>query len=306
MADTHVATRSGATAIDAVEATPPAEDYDAYDVPWRIDVPALRQLRIVRKELPALAAVPLAHEDPDGVLTLPGAVTVRRRLGLGGTFRLSTMTRLGVVALGTAAVGFIGSTSSVGDVAVPKSAAGATNPVGNARVIGADLWQAAAPRTSAWAAGPIVFARQDPTTTCASSALPSDRTASRRSTGTGAVGNQHVSRLATPQAASRLVGSYLANLRRCQRQALGGDGGSVQIRTLGTYPGVSDGLTVVGVFYRLAGKGPLGPATGANLFAVGRDGRFVTALELDVSGAPGRIPVEQFTAVAKAALTRLR
>ncbi len=310
MTDTHVAPRSGADADDGADTalldppvppavTPPVEDYDDYDLPWRIDVPKLSTLRIVRKELPPRVDAHPLPEDPDGVLTLPGAVAVHRR-GRGGRFRLSTMNRLGIVALGSAALGFIGSTASISEIA---AAGPAVNPVGNARVIDADLWQAAAPRTKDWTAGPIVFARQDPAASCASAALPADRTASRHSTGSRAVGDQHVTRMATPAAAGRLVERYLDNLRSCQRKVYGG---SAQITTLGNYPGVADGLTVVGVFYRLKDNGPLGASTGANLFAVGQDGRFVTALELEVTGARGRIPVEQFAAVAKAALTRLR
>jgi hypothetical protein len=69
---------------------------------------------------------------------------------------------------------------------------------------------------------------------------------------------------------------------------------------------VRDGLTVVGVFYSLKRPGPFGTKHGAHLFAIGRDGRLLTTLELNVPGAPGRIPVGQFTAVAKRALAELR
>lgn len=306
MADTQVAPRSGANADDAgetalLERTAPADELDAYDVPWRIDVPKLSTLRIVRKELPPREAADPLPADADGVLTLPAAVAVRRRLA---RLRLTTMNRLGIVALGSAALGFIGSTAGAGDLPAPKAAAATANPVGNARVIDAELWQAATPRIKDWTAGPIVFARQNPAATCASAALPADRTASRHSTGTRAAGDQHVTRMATAQAADRLVERYLDNLRACQKKAF--PAGTVQVRTLGSYPGVADGLTVVGVFYTLTGQGPLGPANGANLFAVGRDGRFVTTLELDVTGTRARIPAAQFTAVAKAALIRLR
>ena len=106
-----------------------------------------------------------------------------------------------------------------------------------------------------------------------------------------------------PKAAEALIATWLAGVRSCERQAYGK---TAVIRTLGTYPGVGEGLTVVGVFYTLPKPGPFGTKRGADLFAVGRDGRLVTTLELDVSGAPGRIPVGPFTAVAKRALAELR
>uniref|UniRef100_UPI00179BA472 hypothetical protein n=1 Tax=Sporichthya sp. TaxID=65475 RepID=UPI00179BA472 len=148
--------------------------------------------------------------------------------------------------------------------------------------------------------------RQDPAISCAAGALPADASAFRRSTaadGRGGVGEQHVTRAASPKAADALIKAWLGGVRTCERQAFGR---GTQVRVLGTYPGVGSGLTVVGVFYSLNSAGPFGTKRGAHLFAVGRNGRLMTTLELNVPGAPGRIPVGQFTAVAKRALAELR
>lgn len=287
MADTQVATRPGAE-DDGVAAPPEPE----FDLPWRMDIPALRTLRIVRRELPAAPAPPLA----------PRKRTVRSRIGLGPHFVLPTRYRLGGVAVLTAALGLAGSYG----LNAERATVTPPNPVAAARVIGAEHWQVAAPAAGTWQAAGTVLGRQDPATSCAAGALPADASAFRRATasgGWGGIGEQHVTRAASPKAADALIKTWLAGVRTCEKQAFGP---RTQVRVLGTYPGVGSGLTVLGVFYSLKSAGPFGTRNGAHLFAVGRNGRLVTTLELNVPGARGRIPVGQFTAVAKRALAELR
>lgn len=292
MADTQVAPRSGAEDDGATAVAPalppsPAPDPEfGYDLPWRLDIPALRTLRIVRRELPPKPAVVRVR-------------TWRSWLGIDGHFVLPTRYRLGVVAVLTAALGLAGSYALQADE-LPASPA---NPVADAHVLGAEHWQVAAPGAGSWQTPAIELGRQDPATSCAAGALPADASAFRRSTARAGTGEQHVTRAASPKAANALIDAWLAEVRTCVKQAYGR---GAQVRTLGTYPGVADGLTVVGVFYALRKPGPFGTKRGAHLFAVGRDGRLVTTLELNVPGAPGRIPVGPFTAVAKRALAELR
>ncbi len=286
MADTQVAPRS--TAEDdraATLPTAPGPEF-GYDLPWRLDIPALRTLRIVRRELPPKPAVVRVR-------------TWRSWLGIDGHFVLPTRYRLGVVAVLTAALGLAGSYALKAD----EVAAARINPVPGTHVIGAGHWQVAAPGAGTWQAAVTELGRQDPATSCAAGNLPADASAFRRSTAPAGTGEQHVTRTASAKQANGLIDAWLAGVRTCVKQSYGR---GAQIRTLGTYPGVADGLTVVGVFYSLKSAGPFGTKHGAHLFAVGRDGRLVTTLELNVPGAPGRIPVGQFTAVAKRALAELR
>jgi hypothetical protein len=286
MAETHVAPRPGAEDDGVLPAATTPQPEPEFDLPWRLDVPALRTLRIVRRELP------------------PKPIVVRERtwqswLGLDGHFVLPTRYRLSVVAVMSAVLGLAGSYGLNADgVAVAP-----VNPVADAHVIGAEHWQVAAPAAGTWLAAPTQLGRQDPGTSCAAGTLPADASAFRRSTASTGTGEQHVIRAGSPKAAKALIDSWLAGVRTCVRQAYGRD---AQVRALGTYPGVRDGLTVVGVFYSLKRPGPFGTKHGAHLFAIGRDGRLLTTLELNVPGAPGRIPVGQFTAVAKRALAELR
>lgn len=279
MADTQVAPRPGAED----DSTGPPEP--EFDLPWRMDIPALRTLRIVRRELPP---EPIAVRER----------TLRSRLGVGPQFVLPTRYRLGVVALLSAGLGLAGTYGNADEQRVPP-----VNPVPAAHVLGPEHWQTAAPAAGTWQSGSTEFGRQAPATSCAAGALPADTSAFRRATAAAGTGEQHVTRAASPKAARTLIETWLAGVRTCQRRAFGR---AAEVRTLGTFPGVANGLTVVGVFYTLKQPGPFGTKRGARLFAVGRDGRLVTTLELNVPGAPGRIPVGQFTAVAKRALAELR
>lgn len=286
MADTDVAPR---TAGD--DELPPGVLGTDLDLPWRLDVPALRQLRIVRR-VPEIPTVP----PPTAPARTPG-----ERLGIGPRFRLATRTRLGVMAVCSAVLGLAASLNGAAGVVDAPA-----NPVGEVKVLGAEAWQVAAPGTRDWVDGAIVLGRQDAATACAAGALPADRSAHRHSTATNAIGDQHVTRMGTVAAADRLVGRWLTNLRACQRETYGADGRTASIRTLGTYPNAGDGLVVVGVFYRLPDDGAFGRKVGTNLFAIGRDGRLVTTLQLAVAGGRGKAPIGEFTSVAKQALSRLR
>jgi hypothetical protein len=291
MAETDVAVRPGTEDDDELP----------YDLPWRLDVPALRTLRVVRRVVPPSKTPRLTADDPRLVLyrrRRQRPQTVSSRVGIGPFFRISTRTRLGLVAVMTAGLGLAGSYGTAKQALAPVS-----NPVPAAHVLGTAHWATAAPNAGAWTAQGVVVGRQDPAVSCAAGTLPADGSAFRRSTARAGVGEQHVTRAASPQAAEALITAWLAGVRSCERKAYGR--GAV-IRTLGTYPGVGDGLTVVGVFYTVKKPGQFGTRRGADLFAVGRDGRLVTTLQLDVAGAPGRIPVGPFTAVAKRALAELR
>lgn len=307
MAETHVAARPGADddgsvtpafASDVPADLPPDPEYD---VPWRFDVPQFRTLRVVRRVVPLQKVPRLSADDPRRVLYLPRPTAPRvlgERLGLGPWFRLTTRARLATVAFLSAALGLAGSYGSTAELPLPQA-----NPVPAAHVLGAEHWTTAAPKAGTWTAGTTQVGRQDPAVSCAAAALPAELTVFRVSTAPTGVGEQHVTRAATPKSAQALIKSWLAGVRSCEKAAYGK---GVQVRTLGTYPGIGEGLTVVGVFYTLKQKGPFGSRRGADLFAVGRDGRLVTTLELDVAGAPGRIPVDAFTRVAKRALAELR
>jgi len=296
MAETDVAPRPGADDDGSATLTP--EDEFPYDLPWRLDVPALRTLRIVRRVVPPSKAPKLATDDPRRVLYRRPSQprTLSTRAGIGPFFRISTRSRLGMVAVLSAGLGLAGSYGTPDPLAAPV-----VNPVPAAHVLGAEHWDTAAPKAGAWTTQDVVFGRQDPAISCAAKTLPADASAFRRATARAGVGEQHVIRAASPKAAEALITTWLAGVRSCERQHRG-----AVIRTLGTYPGVGEGLTVVGVFYTLKKPGPFGTKHGADLFAIGRDGRLVTTLELDVAGAPGGIPVGSFTAVAKRALAELR
>jgi hypothetical protein len=289
MAETDVSPRVDAEDVLGMPPAPLPE----YDLPWRLDLPAVRTLRVVRRVVPVVRAPHLGPDDPRAVLYLPRAErdrTARARLGLGPWFRLSTRGRLASVAVLSAGLGLAGSYGTTNAAPVPHE-----NPVAAAHVLGAQHWTAAAPRAGTWTAGPVRLGREDPATSCAAATLPADLSVFRRSTAPAGVGEQHVTRTASARAADALMETWLAGVRSCERAASHRD-----VRVLGTYPHVVGGLTVVGVFY---GRGA---ARGAHLFAVGRDGRLVTTLELDVLGAPHRIPVARFTEVAKRALAELR
>lgn len=301
MADTHVAPRSDAAddgaarggtdeALEALEAQ--------YDLPWRMDLPALRTLRVVRRVVPPTKAPRLDPADPRVVLhrrtTAPR--TLRARVGIGPSFRISTRSRIGVAAVLSAGLGLAGSYGNAGASMPPL-----VNSLPAAHVLGAEHWQAAAPRAGVWAADPTGPGLR--AGSCTAQPLPAADSAHRVSAARAGSGVQHVSRATSPGAGAALVDAWLAGIRTCARQAYGRN---ADVRTLGTYGGVENGLTIVGVFYALRSPGPLGTTRGADLFAVGRDGRLVTTLELRVPGAPGRIPVGPFTAVAKRALAELR
>jgi len=299
MAETQVAARPGAEDDGPRLSTEPLGDEFDFDLPWRLDVPALRTLRIVRRVVPPSRTPTLTADDPRRVLYRRARGTaLQHRFGLGPFFRISTRSRLGVVAVLSAGLGLAGSYGTADPVA-----RAAAHQVPAAHVLGTQHWVTAAPNAGAWTAQRVTFGRQDPAVSCAAAALPAGTTAFRRSTARAGVGEQHVTRAASPQAADALITAWLAGVRSCERKAYGR--GAV-IRTLGTYPGVGEGLTVVGVFYTLKQPGRFGTRHGADLFAVGRDGRLVTTLELDVAGAPGQIPAGPFTAVAKRALAELR
>jgi hypothetical protein len=298
MADTQVAPRSGAADDDAAAGGTDEALEAQYDLPWRMDVPALRTLRVVRRVVPPAKAPRLDPQDPRLVLYRRGATprTLRARVGFGPSFRISTRSRIGMVAVLSAGLGLAGSYGNAG-ASVPAR----SNPLPAAHVLGAEHWQAAAPRAGAWTAGPT--ARGLHPGSCTAQTLPAADSAFRSSTARAGTGVQHVSRAASPLAGDTLIDAWLAGVRTCARQAYGR---TADVRTLGSYGGVANGLTVVGVFYSLTAPGPLGTTRGADLLAIGRDGRLVTTLELKVPGAPGRIPVESFTAVAKRALAELR
>lgn len=298
MADTQVAPRSGAADDDAVAGGTDEALEAQYDLPWRMDLPALRTLRVVRRVVPPAKTPRLDPHDPRLVLYRRASTprTLRARVGVGPSFRISTRSRIGVVAVLSAGLGLAGSYGNAGAAGPARP-----NPLPAAHVLGAEHWQAAAPRAGAWTAESTVPGLRPGS--CAAQVLPAADSAFRSSAARAGTGVQHVSRAASPQAGDVLVDAWLARVRACAREAYGRN---VDVRTLGTYGGVANGLTVVGVFYSLKSPGPLGTTRGADLFAVGRDGRLVTTLELNVPGAPGRIPVGSFTAVAKRALADLR
>ena len=188
-------------------------------------------LRIVRKEL-----------EPEPAVLDP-------------RFRLSTRSRLGVVAMLSATLGLAGSYGNADDVAVPP-----INPVADAHVLGAEHWQAAAPAAGTWQTGTTQLGRQDPVVSCAAGTLPADASAFRSSTAPAGAAEQHVVRATSPKAANALIDSWTAGVRTCVRQTYGR---GTEVRSLGTYPGVADGLTVVGVFYSLKSAGPFGTRHGA-------------------------------------------
>lgn len=298
MADTQVAPRSGA-ADDDVRAGGTDEALEApYDLPWRMDLPALRTLRVVRRVVPPATEPRLDPHDPRLVLHRRGAVprTPAARVGIGPSFRISTRSRIGVVAVLSAGLGLAGSYGNAGASVPPR-----INALPAAHVLGAEHWQAVAPRAGGWTADPTVPGLH--TGSCAAQTLPPADSAYRSAAARTGTAVQHVSQSPSPRAADALVDVWLSGVRTCARQAYGRN---ADVRTLGTYGGVADGLTVVGVFYALRSAGPLGTTRGADLFAVGRDGRLVTTLELQVPGAPARIPVGPFTAVTKRALAELR
>uniref|UniRef100_UPI00185B459D hypothetical protein n=1 Tax=Sporichthya sp. TaxID=65475 RepID=UPI00185B459D len=137
MADTQVVPRSGAE-DDNAAALPPAPSAprapeSEFDLPWRMDIPALRTLRIVRREMPVAPVIVRER-------------TLRSRIGIGPHFVLPTRYRLGVVALMTAALGLAGSYGLNAD----QPAATPTNPVAAAHVIGAEHWRVAAPAAGTW------------------------------------------------------------------------------------------------------------------------------------------------------------
>ena len=298
MADTQVAPRSGAADDDA-DAGGTDEALEAqYELPWRVDLPPLRTLRVVRRVVPPAQAPRLDPDDPRLVLHRRRSAprTLRARVGVGPSFRISTRSRIGVVAVLSAALGLAGSYGNAGASVPPR-----VNPLPGVHVLGAEHWQTAAPRAGAWTADPTVPGLRPGS--CAARTLPSADSAHRSAAARAGTGLQHVSRATSPRAGDALVDAWLGGVRACARETYGRN---AEVRTLGTYGGVANGLTVVGVFYSLRSPGPFGTARGAELFAIGRDGRLVTTLELNVAGAPGRIPVGSFTAVAKRALAELR
>jgi hypothetical protein len=298
MADTQVAPRSGAADDDAAAGGTGGTAENEYDLPWRMDLPALRTLRVVRRVLPPTRTPHLDPHDPRLVLyRRPSAHRpLRTRLGLGPWFRVSTRSRMGTVAVLSAALGLAGSYGNAGERMRPQ-----VNPVPEARVLGAEHWQTAAPAAGTWSAGATAFGISEGS--CAAGALPPGDSAFRSSSAPTGTALQHVTRTGSPRAADALTRTWLAGVRTCARQA---HGGNVEVRRLGTYGGIAGGLTVVGVFYSRTSPGPLGSTRGADLYAIGRNGGLVTTLELNVAGAPRRVPVGPFTAVAKRAVTELR
>lgn len=218
------------------------------------------------------------------------------------------MSRLGIVAISSSLLGLIGTITGASPGVL------AADPT-TARFLDAAQWQAAAGQDPAgqdpagqdveWSATSVFPGRRAPDFACASEPLPPSRSSFRNSFGDGiASGAQHITRASNAAAASRLVDAFLTNLKSCQDARYSQAGGRAQVRTLGSY-GVGDGLTVVGVFYREAAEGG-GKRIGSNLFAVGRDGRLITTLELELPGPKADAPVAPFTAAAKKAVAGLR
>jgi hypothetical protein len=70
-----------------------------------------------------------------------------------------------------------------------------------------------------------------------------------------------------------------------------------------TYPhaDIEDGLSLRGVFTTGDGVEP-----GTALYGIGRDGRYVTVIELDQIGTRAGAPIAKFTRTAKTGLAQLR
>lgn len=253
----------------------------------------------------------------DEVLTMPRAARVGRRDpspdhppiadstdapvdSPAPAFRLSTMNRLAVVAISSSVLGLIGSVTGTGPVAIAADPSGPT-------FLEAEQWQLVAGPDAEWESSPVYPGRRATDFACAAEPLPQSRSTFRNSFGSDfAGGTQHVVRQPNAAAAIGLVERYLTNLRSCQKRQFGGDGGPAQVRTLGSYRGLGDGLTVIGVFYRLPAAGPVSERVGTNLFGIGRDGRTVTTMELNVLGPKSAAPIEAFTALAKRGVSELQ
>lgn len=183
--------------------------------------------------------------------------------------------------------------------------AGPAAPPTNVRFLDAAHWQAGLPGTGAWTAGEIRPGRRSPTFYCVNEPLPVDRTSYRDSDGDHAHGFQHVTAQPSAAAAERLVAGYVRHLRSCLTKWWD-DTGTVRIKQLGSYPRIKDGLVVIGVFHRYDKDNLLFAGRAASdLFAVGRDGKLVTTLELDLWVPRKTAPVAQFTALAKTGLRQL-
>jgi hypothetical protein len=140
---------------------------------------------------------------------------------------------------------------------------------------------------------------------CVNQPMPVDRTTYRSADGERAAGFQHVTLQPTERSAQRLVTRWVRNMKACLKKEWDGKG-TVSFEVLGEFPKVVDGLVVLVAKHRYAKDAFFFPnRPGVDLFAVGRDGRLVTTLELDLPVTLKQAPVKQFTALSKTALKQL-
>lgn len=188
----------------------------------------------------------------------------------------------------------------------PTAAAAPAALPANVRFVEAAQWDAAAPGTAPWTAGDVKPGRRAPEFYCVNEPMPVDRTTYRSSDGERAGGYQHVTLQPTERSAKRLVTRWVTNMKACLKEEWDGKG-TVSFKVLGEFPKVEDGLLVLVARHRYAKDAFFFPnRPGVDLFGIGRDGRLVTTLELDLPVTLQQAPVKQFTALSKAALTQLR
>lgn len=174
------------------------------------------------------------------------------------------------------------------------------------RFVDAAQWHAVAAGYGTWTSGEVRPGRRAPEFYCVNEPMPVDRTTYRSSDGERAGGYQHVTLQPSERSAKRLVARWVRNMKACLTEEWVGKG-KVGFKVLGEYPKVADGLLVIAAKHRYAKDHWFFPnRAGVDLFGVGRDGRLVTTLELDLPVTLERAPVRQFAALSKTALKQLR
>lgn len=152
-----------------------------------------------------------------------------------------------------------------------------------------------------WHSKPVKDGLRDKAAFCLEGILPTSRTQYREFfSDVDAGGIQYVSKLATSTDAKALITRLRNRVPVCaDRFADALTGGAAEVVV---YPFVDleEGLSRRGVF-----TSGTGTEFGTVLWAFGRDGRYVTVVELDQIGKKSGAPVAKFTATAKKALDQL-
>lgn len=180
-------------------------------------------------------------------------------------------------------------------VATPAAAASSVHFLSKSQFPQGDRWEN-------WHQTAIKNGLQDPSHLCVEQILPESRTTYRAFyTDLDAGGVQYVVKAKDTAAAKKLVTRIKDRLPVCgERAADEMPEGEFHIVKY-SHQDVEDGLSLRGLF--TTGDGV---ESGTTLYGIGRDGRYVTVVELDQIGEKSGAPITKFTKTARTGLQQLR